>query len=370
MRCTECGYDGMENVAGGNCVKCGAKLQDMAMSDYYPVGGSQNPEAQLKQTVVQTGNYGYGSATPAQVSDLKKTVIQGMSGMPSDDLKATIAQGNENQWNGAATVVQVDKDELEDEEIVVPHQHFTPVSVDGKLECPNCHYPLSSDSLTSCPNCMADFTGLDDEEENEVVSESQASSQKDAKQEESKKELSVESGTINIGGGHSAEKGDDESLMIECEQCKKQISAEFKYCPYCSAEVVQRTVMFRKKRRNHQKPEPESQPEQQQEEAIVPQNLGFHLSMIPDDDEDVEAIINHYEGNNVILNRANTDPQNPTITSKQQAEVIFEDGKWFIENRSQYGSTFIAVNRRFQLMPGDVVMLGDRRFIFGIEDSK
>ena len=94
------------------------------------------------------------------------------------------------------------------------------------------------------------------------------------------------------------------------------------------------------------------------------------LSLIPDDDENIDAIKNVYEGENIILNRTNTEPNNPTITSKEQAALIHEDGNWFVENRSQLGTTYFAVNRRVQLMPGDIIMLGDRRFFFGVNEAE
>jgi len=368
MRCTDCGYDGVENIAGGNCVKCGAKLHnaELAEVNYGAAAGQQIQDPQLKQTIVQTGSFGTSQTPAVQDSNLKKTVVQGMSGLQSDDMKATIAQGNVNQWNGVATVAELNNDESyfdrDENDDAGSHQHFTPVSVNGKLECPNCHYPLSSDSLTSCPNCMADFTGLE-EEEDENPSPSQemreaASSEQNARLTE----------TVNISKEPSPISNEG-VFMIECDHCKKQISAEFKFCPYCATEVIQRTIPFRKKRKNSEKrDEPsEPQPEKQQPEAL---NLQCYLSLVPDDDEEIEAITNQYEGRNIILNRANTDSNNPTITSKQQAELIYENGNWFIENRSEYGTTFIAVNRRIQIKTGDVIMLGDRRFIFGIEESK
>lgn len=367
MRCTECGYDGIENVAGGNCVKCGAKLQNAELADSnLGIAGQQIQDPQLKQTVVQAGNFGAGQIPPAQDPNLKKTVVQGMFGLQSDELKATIAQGNANQWNGVATVAEEHEEpEDDDNETFGSHQHYSPVMVNGKLECPNCHYPLSSDSLTSCPNCMADFTGLEEEDEEKDENPSPSQEMKEATSNEHNAQVTK---TVNISKVSSPISNEVES-MIECDHCKKQISAEFKYCPYCAAEVIQKTIAFRKKRKKTEKEiaSPESKPEMQQPETL---SLQCHLSLVPDDDEEIEAITNQYEGSNIILNRANTDSKNPTITSKQQAELIFENGNWFIENRSEFGTTFIAVNRRIQIKSGDVIMLGDRRFIFGVDESK
>ena len=68
-----------------------------------------------------------------------------------------------------------------------------------------------------------------------------------------------------------------------------------------------------------------------------------------------------------ILNRENTEQDNRTITSKEQAELICEDGKWYVLNRSELGSTYLEANRKLALEPGDVIVLGDRRFKFETE---
>ena len=350
MRCTECGYDGMENVAGRNCIKCGAKLHDVEQATNFHGEVGVQVDDQLKKTVVQTGSYTDSSQS------LKKTVVQGALDKSLDNMQATISQDGPHQWNGAATVVEDVRNDFEvgtdDDERNNYHEHYVPILVGGKLECPKCHYPLSSDSLTNCPNCMADFTGADEEDQ--------------GSEEDSQNGDKSVGGTIDVKSGNSSIEKED--LMIECDNCKEKISALYKYCPYCATEVVKKTVAFRKKRKKNSTTQ--SSIESHPEEQTKPQNLHCHLSLLPDDEEDVKAITNNYEGNNVILNRANTEPDNQSITSKEQAELIYENGQWYIENRSHYGTTFLAVNRRLPLIPGDIVMLGDRRFIFGIDDSK
>ena len=66
----------------------------------------------------------------------------------------------------------------------------------------------------------------------------------------------------------------------------------------------------------------------------------------------------------VVLNRQNTDPENSSITSRQQAIMSFEDGKWYIEDRSSFKTTFIRVTKKTELQEGDIIVLGDRAFKF------
>ena len=71
-----------------------------------------------------------------------------------------------------------------------------------------------------------------------------------------------------------------------------------------------------------------------------------------------------YEGKSIILNRENTEVSNRTITSKEQAEIVFEDGHWYLLDRSELRTTFIQANRKIEIIPDDIIVLGDRRFKF------
>lgn len=362
MRCNLCGYDGAENLAGGSCVKCGSKLQDTDFTDVYQgnMNQYQPVDQQLKQTVVQqVGAFGMGYQPIGDPNaDLKKTVIQGntVAVQPDSGLNATVVQGSNGQWNDTPTVIENLKNALDNEET---HQgaNYKPVTINGKLQCPKCHYPISDDSLPSCPNCNCDFTGQEDDDDEDVDNDVTPDSTLAKKDE--KVLISMES---------TVEKRDDKDIEVvlnECDNCHQMVSNEFKFCPYCGAEMRMKTVMGRRNKGNKKKDVDKSEKD---EKKLV--QLTCHLTMVPDDDEDKQAFTNKYEGKSIILNRANTEPDNPTITSKQQAEIIYDDGKWYIENRSQLSTTYLAVNHRLQISSGDVIMLGDRRFIFGIDEVK
>ena len=69
-------------------------------------------------------------------------------------------------------------------------------------------------------------------------------------------------------------------------------------------------------------------------------------------------------GSIIELNRDNLDPGNPSITGKTQAELIFVDGAWQLKDRSELQTTFILASAQTPLKEGDIVLLGDRKFIF------
>lgn len=71
-----------------------------------------------------------------------------------------------------------------------------------------------------------------------------------------------------------------------------------------------------------------------------------------------------YEGNEVILNRDNTDPKNITITSQEQACLFCENGNWYIEDRSEYKTTFVQASRKIELKQGDLILLGTQLYRF------
>lgn len=70
------------------------------------------------------------------------------------------------------------------------------------------------------------------------------------------------------------------------------------------------------------------------------------------------------EGESVVLNRDNTDPGNLSITSRVQATITRKDDKWFIEDKSEQKTTFVQASTPQELHDGDIILLGNRLFIF------
>ncbi|MDO4160454.1 MAG: hypothetical protein Q4D41_08370 [Prevotellaceae bacterium] len=71
-----------------------------------------------------------------------------------------------------------------------------------------------------------------------------------------------------------------------------------------------------------------------------------------------------FEGNEIILNRENTDPKNSTITSQEQATITYMDGKWSIEDRSEYKTTFVQAADKIKLHSGSLILIGNQLFRF------
>lgn len=69
-------------------------------------------------------------------------------------------------------------------------------------------------------------------------------------------------------------------------------------------------------------------------------------------------------GNSITLNRENVEPANMSIAEGAQAEVVCENGEWYIRNLSELKNTYICVERKTKLEKGDIIVIGNRRYIF------
>lgn len=91
----------------------------------------------------------------------------------------------------------------------------------------------------------------------------------------------------------------------------------------------------------------------------------FTLTPVARDTEIVKPEPQSYTGDSVVLNRDNTDPSNPSITSREQAVITRKGDKWFIVDHSTLKTTFVQASGEIELHPGDQILLGNRLFIFG-----
>lgn len=95
-------------------------------------------------------------------------------------------------------------------------------------------------------------------------------------------------------------------------------------------------------------------------------NENFSLTPISEKNGQPEGNAIHYDKNEIILKRENTDPNNPTITSQQQAMISQKNGKWSILDQSEFRTTFVQANRNIELQNGDLILLGNQLYRFDI----
>lgn len=192
--------------------------------------------------------------------------------------------------------------------------------IQSVIECPNCSYPVVGE-FASCPCCGTPLKKAD----------------------------------VSTGQECRASKVEEEvSYLPEekmlCHECGSEIAITCSFCPNCGVRVHRPTI--RRQIKNVTEAEPENKPH-------------CSLTIIPEEEE--ESIIPEkfeFEGKSIILNRENTETSNRTITSKEQAEIVFDDGHWYLLDRSMLKTTYIQANRKIEIMPDDIIVLGDRRFKF------
>lgn len=95
------------------------------------------------------------------------------------------------------------------------------------------------------------------------------------------------------------------------------------------------------------------------------QERGFSLQILKDNNEiDHSKKELQFKGEKIDLNRSTLDPENMTITSKIQAEINFKDGNFYLENRSLLQTTFLVVIKPCKISKGDIIVFGNKRFLF------
>ena len=175
--------------------------------------------------------------------------------------------------------------------------------------CPQCGYPLLP-GMSECPNCSC-------------------------------------SRQASVGAA---------SDPLNCPKCNHENRKDAFYCSHCGYEL--------------QKKEPVSQSRSGYgRKTITPWEMqapvcSCRLSMIPNTNEETPASPLVFSGEEIILNRDNTDEGNMTITSKEQAVLTYENKKWYIQDRSEQKTTFVYTTEKIELKPGDIIVLGNRRFEF------
>lgn len=169
-----------------------------------------------------------------------------------------------------------------------------------------------------------------------------------------------------------------------CPKCGYPLRPDSDKCPNCKFQIASRPAAADEPRR----PAAPAAPGLNRRPTVVGNQAGFepapnramrgtvnpylqghkpHFTLTPKqrDTERVAPEAQSFEGDTVTLNRANTEPENYSITSREQAIIYREGDKWFIEDHSDQKTTFVQAGRKTEIRPGDTILLGNRVFTFG-----
>ena len=195
--------------------------------------------------------------------------------------------------------------------------------------CDSCGYPVRKGDKT-CPHCGHIFVG----EKQETPAVNEVLPQK--KQQPAPKQTPEQPKPV-------------EKI---CAYCKAAVPETAHYCSNCGASLTNERKRL----------EGTIMPWVRAEQIPTPE---CSLTFITGNDEPSNDTPLRFSGNVIQLNRSNTEPSNQTITSKTQAELSFENGKWYIQDKSALKTTYIYAGDKVELKPDDVIVLGNRSFRFG-----
>jgi predicted RNA-binding Zn-ribbon protein involved in translation (DUF1610 family) len=80
--------------------------------------------------------------------------------------------------------------------------------------------------------------------------------------------------------------------------------------------------------------------------------------------EERNQSVKEFNGAEVSVNRDNLDAGNMSISGQEHASFLFEDGKWYLNDKSSNGATFIQVNGKVELTEGSKILMGNRIYTF------
>ena len=205
-----------------------------------------------------------------------------------------------------------------------------------KKGCPACGYPMR-ELIKTCPNCGHLF---DQQEEQSAEKELLLA---DAPQ------LLVDLIPEPAASNKKA-----------CLRCNSSVPESASYCSNCGSSLANENNISNKTIN----PWALSDPIRIAEPIQAP---ACSLSLRAGDDEALKGPALRFVGDVIQLNRSNTEPANPTITSQVQAELSYEDNKWYIQDKSALKTTYIYAGEKKELKQGDLIVLGNRAFVFNGE---
>ena len=250
------------------------------------------------------------------------------------------------------------------------------------MRCKNCGWE-NADNFTKCEKCNVSYNEVISAENNSPVSKKKSSDEIEPKKTtKCCTECGYPIGMIEKKCpqcGHvfvcdKQDLPDEEEELLPCESPLPPIktpdilAAVEKKCVYCNSSVAESArfcincgVSLSNKN---------------QRETMIPwaiaeavQTPKCTLTFLSRDGNPTNDSSLRFSGNIIQLNRGNTEPGNQTITSKIQAELSFENDKWYLQDKSALRSTYIYADEKIELRQGDVIVLGNRLFEFNYDSD-
>lgn len=240
------------------------------------------------------------------------------------------------------------------------------------MRCKHCGWP-NKPGETNCVKCQAPLCAEDDAS---VTSASYNNDDSDGVRSCSPLKKTVREDVVFGNGiGSSARDSQVEMLDDVCPKCGYLIREGVTKCPNCGTLLSAEGAMARSEqdaplRRRPTRRNSTAGSDGSMKKTVNPYVTNvdlppmFVLKPLKRANEHHELDELEYEGEMTVLNRGNTEGNNMSITSREQAVITRSGGRWLIEDRSEQRTTFVQVSRPQELHDGDIILLGNRLFEF------
>ena len=216
--------------------------------------------------------------------------------------------------------------------VLDPSRNRSEVQEGSQVFCPGCGYPLS-EGVTVCPNCGT-----------------AASVAEPAPSQYSKTVRVLPENLL------SEEKPKQEALKATVREIPQHLLDNTKTVRVLPEELLQDEAPVQQAA-----PQPMPvQPEPVPAPAPVP---AFRLVPMDNFDGLTPAALS-FSGEAVSLGRKDVVAGDASIAEDVHAAFEFADGQWSVSDKSGKASTYVCTSRKIQLQPGDIVVIGNRRYIF------
>ena len=235
-----------------------------------------------------------------------------------------------------------------------------PNKPDAKI-CVKCHAPLDNQSVpnhNSSPS--APYSGkMEDSLKKTVLEQQVFGMQKNLNEQGNRPDSQQEAKSICPKCGYPLRPGVD-----KCPNCNFLLNQADKLSERESDQMQEETPPKRRTRMNDEQEKRKMRGTYNPYMMNISEDSSFSLLPVKRINERRDFSELEYSGDKVVLTRENTEADNASITSHEQAVITHEDGRWYLKDLSELKTTFVQANHKIELHDGDVILLGNRLFEF------
>lgn len=250
------------------------------------------------------------------------------------------------------------------------------------MRCKNCGWP-NKPSETTCVKCNSPLSS-DDDDMDIVGGGDMLQSSRPLNKTVLEGDVFGTEESNNIQQGFNQTRVESAGTLTQCPKCGYPLRADVDKCPNCKFQISAQHQVNQDSENSQIRKDVGDQETYHRSTRMASGNGAkgnfrgtinpymmnleveptFVLKPIKRMEERHDFEEQEYEGKQVILNRDNTEQNNPSITSRQQAVITNSEGRWYIEDKSEQKTTFVQAAQKIELHDGDIILLGNRLFEF------